>query len=90
MSDLVKALNTMATDADWQRMAVHAGMPARELKEHVTQAIEREFGRGATTSSVPEGHLAALSLGDALKRGDCETKDFEASLFKIIGIKGSL
>lgn len=91
MSDLTKALNTLVSEKDWEAMSVHAGIPTSKLKSRIQDAISALVSEGADLEdSRAEAPLAGLKLGDLQKEGDCFTRDFEVSLFKIVGIKGSL
>ncbi|SLN25303.1 hypothetical protein PEL8287_01152 [Roseovarius litorisediminis] len=93
MTDIKTALETHVSDRDWEMMAKHAGMPAAEVKKKVLNGIANSLGADGTAelttvSSAPV--LSDLALAPRTVADDCATQDFEVSLFKIIGIKGSL
>ncbi|MDN3380747.1 MULTISPECIES: hypothetical protein [unclassified Pseudoalteromonas] len=95
MTDLKKSLQTMVSDKDWEMMAKHAGMSAAEIKKHVIKAIEKDATKGMlngfSESAGAIGEIDNITLGTLSKaKNECLTQDFEVSLFKIIGIKGTL
>jgi hypothetical protein len=80
-----KTIDFRVSDQDWQRMAKHAGIPAEELKAKVLDALaspEAFLARATPTTPVISGLTAA---GD-----QCQSQSFEVSLFKIIGVAGTL
>jgi hypothetical protein len=90
MDDFTRALDSRVSQADWDRMAGHAGMPAADLKKQVATALQ-----GLATSPVAlqaAAPAAGFKLGAVgkTKSGQCNTQEFEISLFKIIGLSGSL
>lgn len=89
MSDFVKALNTVVSQNDWDRMSKHAGVSAAELKEKLVPALEAAFQEG-TSEAVAAKDVSEVSLAAAAKDGNCQSQSFEVSLFKIVGISGTL
>lgn len=85
MSDILKALESRVSPADWQRMAMHAKIDPDELKAKVLKALQ---GHAAAKDLAVASDFPVLS--DAIKNGSCHTQSFEISLFKIIGLSGSL
>lgn len=84
MSDLLKVLESRVSAADWQLMAKHANVGADELKARLLEAFENQEGE----------KLAALAstpiLSDVTLSESCKSQSFEISLFKIIGLSGTL
>ncbi len=84
MSDLLKALESRVSAADWQSMAKHANVGADELKARLLEAFEnQEGGKLAEVASTP-------ILSDVTLSESCKSQSFEVSLFKIIGLSGTL
>lgn len=85
MSDMLKAVESRVSPADWQRMAKHAQIGPDELKAKVLKALQGHAdGKDlAVARTFPV-------LSDATKKDSCHTQSFEISLFKIIGLSGSL
>lgn len=84
MSDLLKALESRVSPADWQLMAKHANVSADELKARLLGALENQAGgKLAAVASTPV--LSAVTQSES-----CKSQSFEISLFKIIGLSGTL
>ncbi len=81
---LSNALESRASDADWQLMAKHAGISPEELKSKVLKALVDLDTTGHSDEAVVH------SVSAPTQSGDCQTQSFEVSLFKIIGISGEL
>ncbi|MGH1334531.1 MAG: hypothetical protein ACRBFS_00270 [Aureispira sp.] len=89
MSDLLKALESRVSSSDWELMANHAGVSVEELKNNLLSVLVEEGKRQLNNKQEDQGVVIPV-LSSIQANGDCETQDFELSLFKIIGVKGSL
>lgn len=89
MSDYRKALDTVVSEQDWELMSKHAGLPAATLKEKIIPALEQSF-QGSFLEAQGPGDLSQVKLEDIAEAESCRSQSFEVSLFKIIGIKGTL
>lgn len=89
MSNLLKALESRVSASDWELMANHAGVSVDELKSNLLNTLVEE---GQKQLKQYEGAvtLPAPVLSKAVVSGDCETQNFEVTLFEIIGVRGSL
>lgn len=87
MSDLRNALNTIVSQDDWDLMSGHAGIAADKLKEQIISALEVNVSGGPQTTSLSP---VTFTVPSSKQAGPCETQDFEISLFKLIGVRGSL
>jgi len=82
---IAKSIDSHVSQADWDRMAKTAGIPADELKAKVVAALEDP------QALLREAEVSLPTISDAKKTGsDCETQSFEVSLFKIVGLSGDL
>lgn len=89
MSDLLKALESRVSSSDWQIMANHAGVSVDELKNNILHALVEEGNRQLSNKQEDQG-AAIPTLSSIQANGNCESQDFEISLFSIVGVKGSL
>ncbi len=91
MSELLKALESRVSAGDWKRMAQYADVSADELKAKVLTALQDELESTASLKTEQAAIVAPFPvLSDVEKSGECYTQDFEISLYKIVGLKGSL
>ena len=81
---LIESLKSRVSDADWQRMSKHAGIPAEELKVKLLDALSN-LDQIDQTDEVPAPQISAVKSS-----GNCHTQSFSVSLFKVIGISGDL
>jgi len=91
MADLPKALDTFTSDEDWALMSKQAGVSADQLKAQIHNAIaalDNDAAQGMQTGD--DSALADLALSSPQSANNCISQDFEVSLFKVIGIKGTL
>ncbi len=89
MSDFLKALDAHVSQADWDRMATHAGIPAADVKAKVVAGLQA-FIAGAPVAANAQTALPAFKLGTPSTSGSCTTQTFDITLYDIIGIRGSL
>ena len=62
MSDYTTALDTVASQDDWERMSKHAGISPSELKAKLIPALENEFGEGALNKTAAENEAPGVKL----------------------------
>lgn len=84
MSDLLKALESRVSPADWERMAKYANVSASVLKIKLLDALQNQ-GEVELTTAMPFPRLS-----DVTPVNDCTSQSFEISLFKIVGLAGTL
>ncbi|HWD25636.1 MAG TPA: hypothetical protein VG387_00620 [Rhizomicrobium sp.] len=85
MDDFSRALDSRVSQDDWNRMAGFAGVSPAELKASISSALQSST---AAWQSAPTHQT--FKVPATTKSAQCETQDFEISLFKIIGVAGSL
>jgi hypothetical protein len=76
-------LKSIASEEDFNRMAKNASLTPDELKNRILQALQNDQNALANT-------IAAPVISDLQAVGNCNAQSFEISLFKIIGVKGTL
>ena len=80
MNDIQKAMESLVSDTDLAMMAKHANISPDELKAKLLDAVQNP-----DAVAVP-----APKLSDMKTQNSCHSQSFEVSLFKIIGVSGTL
>ncbi len=73
------------TDAEWAEIAKESGLAPAEVKRRYLDALGRDDLVGADAPGEP-----VVSLGEMVTLARCKEQPFEASIWKMIGIKGSM
>lgn len=75
-----KTLTKGIPDSTWQELAESADIGADDLRQRYEAALEAHHPGGL--------HTIEVERGEPVKEGDCIRRDFDVSLFKIVGLKG--
>jgi hypothetical protein len=79
--DPVKSPIAAISESQWSRLAQLAKVTPQEIQSRYQQFVE---------THTPQVRTLEVKIGKPEKSGECTKKEFDLSLFKLLGIKGFL